>query len=258
MTRTEFWPRPQDLRSSGKRCPWCTGPAPSGSSTLISRWVTRKISWSGLHGRFQGLHGDAAAPRQRSGQYGEKPSGPARARTGRFKVLRFHNLLLSGDVEKGKRRGVRPSLPVLLRCRLRRRAGLLRLSLRPDVQLHGVVDLLRDRGSAPAPPCPSTQSLVTTAFTTVWSEGMSYMICVSSPSITARRPRAPMLRSMALSAMASRASSVKFQVHVVVLHQLLVLLHQGVLRLRQNPHQILPLQSVQGRDHRQAAHQFRE
>ncbi|CAN3971354.1 Cysteine-rich VLP domain-containing protein, partial [Dysosmobacter welbionis] len=50
----------------------------------------------------------------------------------------------------------------------------------------------------------------------------------------------------------------ELQLHLVVLHQLLVLLHQGVLGLRQDADQILPLQRIQRRDHRQAAHQLRD
>ncbi|MPM47183.1 hypothetical protein SDC9_93891 [bioreactor metagenome] len=53
---------------------------------------------------------------------------------------------------------------------------------------------------------PSTQARVIRTFSMVGSEGMSYIICVSMDSITARRPRAPMFRSMALSATASSAS----------------------------------------------------
>ena len=42
----------------------------------------------------------------------------------------------------------------------------------------------------------------------------------------------------------------KGELHLVVGEQLLVLLHQGVLGLRQDAHQVLPLQGVQGRDAR--------
>ena len=50
----------------------------------------------------------------------------------------------------------------------------------------------------------------------------------------------------------------EFQIHVIIFQQLLVLLHQRVLGLLQNSHQVLPLQGVQRCDHRQTAHQLRD
>ena len=51
-----------------------------------------------------------------------------------------------------------------------------------------------------------TPSAVMITLLIVESEGTAYMISVMIPSITLRRPRAPILRSMARSAMASSAS----------------------------------------------------
>ena len=61
----------------------------------------------------------------------------------------------------------------------------------------------RDFAAGSRPPPRSRGVMVTRSI--VRSDGMSYITFVSRPSITARRPRAPILRSMALSAIASSA-----------------------------------------------------
>ena len=71
-----------------------------------------------------------------------------------------------------------------------------------------------------------------------------------------RSPRAPILRSRACWAIASRASSVKRRVDVLELEDLLVLLGPGVPRLGQDAHQGVLVQLVEGGHHRQAAHEL--
>ena len=76
------------------------------------------------------------------------------------------------------------------------------------------------------------------------------------PSRIDRRPRAPVLRSMAFRAMARRASSWKVRCRVFHLEQALVLLGQGVLRLGQDLHQGLLVEVLEGGDDRQTADEF--
>ncbi len=61
-----------------------------------------------------------------------------------------------------------------------------------------------------------------------------------------RRPRAPVFCLRALSAAASRASSVNDKLHLVLSQQLLVLLDDGVLRLGKYLHQGLLVQAGRG------------
>ena len=73
-----------------------------------------------------------------------------------------------------------------------------------------------------------------------------------------RRPRAPVLRSIALRAIAFSASSVKVSFDVLHLEQALVLLDQRVLRLGQDLHQRRLVEVFERRDHRQTADEFRD
>ena len=50
----------------------------------------------------------------------------------------------------------------------------------------------------------------------------------------------------------------KLQFHLVIGQQSLILLHQGVLGLGQNTHHLVPVQRLQGGDHRHTAHQLRD
>ena len=68
----------------------------------------------------------------------------------------------------------------------------------------------------------------------------------------ARRPRAPDLCFRASLATACSAPLVNLQLHAVHLEQLLVLLHERVLRLGQDVDERLLVELVQRRDHRQA------
>ena len=74
--------------------------------------------------------------------------------------------------------------------------------------------------------------------------------------MTLRRPRAPVLRSMALWAMARRASEVKRRVDVVELEQLLVLPGEGVLGLGQDTDEVVLAEIVHVRQDRDTAHEF--
>ena len=71
-----------------------------------------------------------------------------------------------------------------------------------------------------------------------------------------RRPRAPVLRSIAFLAIATSASSVIGELHVLHVEQLLILLDEGVLRLLQDLDQRLGVEILERRDHRQAADEF--
>ncbi len=71
-----------------------------------------------------------------------------------------------------------------------------------------------------------------------------------------RRPRAPVLRSMARLAMALRASSCEGQRHVLHGEQALVLLDQRVLRLGEDLDQRFLVEVLERGDHRQTADEF--
>ena len=96
--------------------------------------------------------------------------------------------------------------PFLLVLRRRLRGGIrCWLSTLAGVQFHRIVHFVgvprQNRLAGALHTLPGDHHLGD-----VGSEGTSYISCVNIPSITARRPRAPMFRSMALSAMASSAS----------------------------------------------------
>ena len=74
-------------------------------------------------------------------------------------------------------------------------------------------------------------------------------------SMTLRRPRAPVLRSMALWAMA-RSVGGEAQGHVVELEQLLVLPGEGVLGLGQDTDEVVLAEIVHVRQDRDTAHEF--
>ena len=69
----------------------------------------------------------------------------------------------------------------------------------------------------------------------------------------ARRPRAPVPRRIAWSAMASSASSVELQLDAVELEQALVLLDQRVARLGEDLDQRLAVEAAHAGDDRQPA-----
>ena len=68
-----------------------------------------------------------------------------------------------------------------------------------------------------------------------------------------RRPRAPVLRSIALLAIERQRLVLEGQVDVLHLEQALVLLDQRVLRLLQDPLQRVLVEVLERREHRQAA-----
>jgi hypothetical protein len=82
------------------------------------------------------------------------------------------------------------------------------------------------------------------------------MISIITDSTMALRPRAPVFRVMAMSAMALTASSVKVRSHVVELQARGVLAHYGVFRLQQDAHQVVAFQIIQGYVNGQATHEF--
>ena len=96
-------------------------------------------------------------------------------------------------------------------------------------------------------------SFVITHFVTSRRDGSSNITSSSAASMIERRPRAPVSRSSALSAISHSASSVKTSSIVVVPEEALVLLDERVLRLGQDLDEILAAQLVHGRDDRQAA-----
>ena len=59
-----------------------------------------------------------------------------------------------------------------------------------------------------------------------------------TPSMTLRRPRAPISIAIALSAIALERFVLEFKLDVVELQQRLILLGEGVFRLGQDAHQI--------------------
>ena len=83
--------------------------------------------------------------------------------------------------------------------------------------------------------------------------GRSYITSSSTSSRIARRPRAPVPRFSASSPTASSASSVKHEVDVVELEELLVLLQQRVLRLDEDADQRVLVEAVHRADDRQPA-----
>ena len=97
-------------------------------------------------------------------------------------------------------------------------------------------------------------SLITTSLIGAPAVGTSYMMSSIASSRIARRPRAP---DLCFERLARRppcsAPLVNLQLHAVHLEQLLVLLHQRVLRLGQDVDQRVLVELVQRRDHRQAA-----
>ena len=66
----------------------------------------------------------------------------------------------------------------------------------------------------------------------------------------ARRPRAPLLRASASFATADERALRELELHAVHLEELLVLLHERVLRLREDVDQRLLVQLVERREHR--------
>ena len=84
------------------------------------------------------------------------------------------------------------------------------------------------------------------------------MIFVMISSSTARRPLAPILRSMARWAIASSAAIFEIQRHMIQLQQLAILPAERIFRLGQDAHQILLRQAVEAGDHRHTADQLRD
>ena len=88
--------------------------------------------------------------------------------------------------------------------------------------------------------------------------GSSNIVSSRMPSMIERRPRAPVLRAIALRATPRSASSVNSRRDVLHLEQALVLLDQRVLRLGQDLDQRVLVEVLERRDHRQAADEFRD
>src|SRR3954465_6002969 len=108
-----------------------------------------------------------------------------------------------------------------------------------------------------------TSSLTTTSLIPVL-EGTSYMMSSMAPSRMARRPRAPLLRARARCALErllrhrDQRAARELELHAVHLEELLVLLHQAVLRLRQDVDERVLVELVERRDDRQAADELRD
>ena len=83
---------------------------------------------------------------------------------------------------------------------------------------------------------------------------MSSIAC----SRMARRPRAPRLRIERLARHRLQRALGELELHAVHLEELLVLLHERVLRLREDVDQRVFVQLVQRRQHRQAADELRD
>ena len=94
------------------------------------------------------------------------------------------------------------------------------------------------------------------ALRTFFWPGSVYIRSSIRSSMIIRRPRAPILRARASSAIASSESSVNLQLHVLVLEQLLVLTRDRVARLRENLDQRRLVELVQRADDREAADEF--
>ena len=88
--------------------------------------------------------------------------------------------------------------------------------------------------------------------------GTSYMTLSSTSSRIARRPRAPVPRSSARSAIASIGVRGELELDAVELEELVELLDQGVARLDQDPDQRIAVQRADRGDHRQPADELRE
>ena len=83
--------------------------------------------------------------------------------------------------------------------------------------------------------------------------GSSYIVLSSTSSRIARRPRAPVPRSSAWSAMASSAVAGELELDVFELEHLAVLLDERVLRLGEDLDQRVAVEAAHRADHRQAA-----
>ena len=101
-----------------------------------------------------------------------------------------------------------------------------------------------------------TQGAVMVTLAMVGSEGTSYMILFMT--LLQNGPQASGADAPVHRPAGHRLQGVlgKLQVHVVILQQLLVLLHQGVLGLGEDLHHLLPVQGLEGGDDGQAAHQL--
>ena len=98
-----------------------------------------------------------------------------------------------------------------------------------------------------------TASRVMTTRSTSLRLGTSYITDSSTSSMIARRPRAPVPRRFAWSAIASSASGGELQVDAVQLEEALVLLDQGVAGLGEDLDERLAVQVVHAGDDREAA-----
>src|SRR5947208_11522117 len=105
---------------------------------------------------------------------------------------------------------------------------------------------------------PSTTSFEITTSSTPSRLGRSNMVSSRIPSIIERRPRAPLLRSMALRAMAPRSLLRQYEIDRLHLEQPLILLDQRVLWLRENEFQRGLVEVLECRNDRQAADKFRD
>ena len=100
---------------------------------------------------------------------------------------------------------------------------------------------------------PSTTSLSTWTSSTPSIDGRSNMVSSRMPSRIERRPRAPVLRSIAFLATDVQRLVGEAQLDVLHVEQLLILLHQRVLRLDQDLDQGFLVEVLERGDHRQAA-----
>src|SRR5262245_46077023 len=103
---------------------------------------------------------------------------------------------------------------------------------------------------------PSTTSREMTTSSTPSRPGRSNMVSSRMLSKIERRPRAPVLRSIALRNRAQRLVG-KRQLDVLHLEQALVLLDQRVLRIGEDPLQRSFVEILERRNHRQAANELR-
>ena len=80
----------------------------------------------------------------------------------------------------------------------------------------------------------------TTHLRTFSIDGISYMTSSSTSSMVVRRPRAPVLRSSAWRGGGLQRLVGEDQLDIVEGEELLVLLDDRVLRLGQDPHEVVP------------------
>ena len=114
------------------------------------------------------------------------------------------------------------------------------------------------RGTSVGLTCSSTTSRVITHVATSPRDGMSYITDSRTSSMIARRPRAPVPRRIAWSAIALERVVGELELDAVELEQPAVLPDQRVLRLGEDRDERVAVEVVHAGDHRQAADELRD